>query len=233
MGGKHAGKRSRSLDQEPKDLRGSKARRSQQSKRSGDLKRSAEQGTKERGPSPQEEDREKAVVQAMNDIAPNKELTLRTYQLKDLPRMLDIIMEYVPQLPNYATIKCDRSRVEYVLRHNIDNAAAFCCWVVCDTHDEVQGGAAGWCVMSLLSKDLVADDVFMFVLPEYRTLRNANMLLVAYKEWAQARGAKLIRASHTGGSFRPGTKEYDLFNALLTRQGFKPVGTIYHLEPEN
>ena len=174
------------------------------------------------------------MVQALNETpAPNKELTLRTYQLKDLPRMLDIIMEYVPQLPNYATIKCDRSRVEYVLRHNIDNAAAFCCWVVCDTHDEVQGGAAGWCVMSLLSKDLVADDVFMFVLPEYRTLRNANMLLVAYKEWAQARGAKLIRASHTGGSFRPGTKEYDLFNALLTRQGFKPVGTIYHLEPEN
>ena len=169
----------------------------------------------------------------MNDVAQNKELYLRTYQAKDLPRMGDIIMEYVPQLPNYSRIKMDRARIDYVLRHNIDNAAAFCCWVLCDTHDIVQGGGAGWCVMSLLSTDLVADDVFMFVLPEWRSLRNANMLITAYKEWALARGAKLIRASHTGGSFKPGTKEYALYNALLIRQGFQPVGTIYHLEPEN
>jgi len=167
------------------------------------------------------------------EAAVDKSLVIRTYQAKDLPRMLDIIMEYVPQLPNYARMKMDRERIEYVLRHNIDNAAAFCCWVLCDTHDVVQGGGAAWCVMSLLSKDMIADDVFMFVLPEYRTLRNANQLLVAYIEWAHARGAKLIRASHTGGSFPPGSKEYELFDALLRRQGFKSVGTIYHLEPEN
>lgn len=162
----------------------------------------------------------------------NKELYLRLYKLTDIARMTDLIMENVPLLPNYSRLRMDRGRVEYVLRHNVDNAAAFCAWVVCDTQDVVQGGGGGWCVMSLMSKDLVADDIFLFVVPEYRTLRNANLLITAYKEWAQARGAKLIRASHSGGSFQPGTKEYELYNALLIRQGFKPVGTIYHLEPE-
>jgi len=169
----------------------------------------------------------------MEEVATSKELTLRLYQMRDLPRMIDIIMQYVPQLPNYKKLKLDRNRIEYVLVHNIDNAAAFNCWVLCDTHDVVQGGVAGWCVMSLLSKDLVADDVFMFVVPEYRSLRNANRLIEAYKEWAQARGATLIRASHSGGSFPPGTKEYELFDTLLTRHGFRSVGSIYHLEPEN
>jgi hypothetical protein len=87
--------------------------------------------------------------------------------------------------------------------------------------------------MSLVSTDLIADDIFLFVEPEFRTLHNANKLIQVYKEWALARGAKLIRASYSGGSFPPGTKEYEAFNMLLTRQGFKPVGTIYHLEPEN
>ena len=165
--------------------------------------------------------------------ATGKALELRPYQAKDFERMIDLIVEHVPKLPNYRKLKTDRKRIEYVLRHNIDNAAAFGCWVLCDTHDVVQGGVGGFCVMSLLSLDLIADDIFLFVVPEYRTLHNANQLIQVYKEWAQARGAVLIRASYSGGSFPPGTKEYEAFNMLLRRQGFVPVGTIYHYEPEN
>jgi GNAT superfamily N-acetyltransferase len=143
--------------------------------------------------------------------------------------MIDILMEWIPRLPNYAMIVPDRKRIEYVLKNNIDNAAAFACWVLCDSHDVVQGGGAGFTIMSLLSQDHVSDDVFMFVLPEFRNLKNSNMLLEAYKDWAKARGAKLIRASHTGGSFPEGSKEQKMFDQLLKRHGFLPVGTIYHL----
>jgi GNAT superfamily N-acetyltransferase len=137
-------------------------------------------------------------------------------------------MGALPQLPNYAKITPDRERMKYVLEHNIQNAFAFCGWVVCDSHDVPQGCAAGWCVMSLMSTDMIADDVFMWVEPEYRTYKNAAMLLGAYVDWSKARGAKLIRASHTGGSFPRGSKEHTLFDALLRRQGFKEVGSIYH-----
>lgn len=169
----------------------------------------------------------------MKEALQGKQLDLRVYKAKDFKRMTDLIVEHVPKLPNYNKLRMDRDRIEYVLKHNIDNAAAFGCWVLCDTHDEVQGGVGGFCVMSLVSTDLIADDIFLFVEPEFRTLHNANKLIQVYKEWALARGAKLIRASYSGGSFPPGTKEYEAFNMLLTRQGFKPVGTIYHLEPEN
>jgi GNAT superfamily N-acetyltransferase len=158
----------------------------------------------------------------------SRELTLRTYQTRDIPRCLDILMAAIPQLPNYAMITPDRDRIQYVLVHNVDNANAFCGWVLCDSHDVPQGCGAGWCVMSLMSQDLVADDVFMWVEPEYRSLRNANLLFAAYQEWALGRGAKLIRATHTGGSFRKGTKEAQLWDALLRRAKFVEVGSVYH-----
>jgi GNAT superfamily N-acetyltransferase len=158
-----------------------------------------------------------------------KDLTLRLYQPRDIPRLIKILYAAIPQLPNYKMIKPDKGRIEYVLTHNIDNASAFAGWVLCDSHDEVQGLAAGWCVRNLISLDFVADDVFMWVEPEYRTFKNANMLLTTYVEWAQARGAKLIRASHTGGSFPKGSREGKLFDAMLRRLKFKEVGSVYHL----
>ena len=137
-------------------------------------------------------------------------------------------MGSIPQLPNYRMITPDRGRTEYVLKHHIDNGAAFAGWVLCDSHDQIQGIGAGWCVLNLISFDFVADDVFMWVEPEYRSYRNVAQLVKTYVAWAKARDAKLIRASHTGGSFPRGTKEAELYHALLTRLGFNEVGSVYH-----
>lgn len=158
----------------------------------------------------------------------SRELTLRLYQKRDIPRALDMLMNALPQLPNYSMIKPDRDRIKYVLEHNVMNAYAFAGWVLCDSHDIPQGCVAAWCVMSLMSTDLVADDIFMWVEPEYRSYKNAAMLVTAYVDWCKARGAKLIRASHTGGSFPKDSKEGKLFDALLRRLGFKEVGSVYH-----
>lgn len=158
-----------------------------------------------------------------------RELTLRMYQQRDIPRCLDILMAALPRLPNYSKIEPNRERMKYVLEHNIQNANAFAGWVLCDSDDVPQGCGGAWCVTSLMSLDLVADDIFMWVEPEYRTYKNASMLLQVYIEWAKARGAKLIRASHTGGSFPKDSKDGKLFDALLRRHGFKEVGSIYHL----
>jgi GNAT superfamily N-acetyltransferase len=158
----------------------------------------------------------------------SKDVTLRSYQPRDVPRLIKMFMGALPQLPNYAMITPDPERIEYVLVHNINNAAAFAGWVVCDSHDVPQGAIAGWCVKNIMSQDLVADDIIMWVEHEFRTLRTANMLIQTYVEWAQARGAKLIRASHTGGSWAEDSKEYMMFDALLRRHGFKEVGSVYH-----
>ena len=162
----------------------------------------------------------------------SRELTLRMYQQRDVGRLINLLMQAVPQLPNYKMLEPDRDRIAYLLNHNIGNASAFCGWVLCDSHDTVQGGGAGWCVMSLVSKDIIADDAFMWVESEYRSYRSAAMLVNAYVDWAKARGAKLIRASHTGGSFPKGTREGKLYDALLSRLGFKEVGSVYHYSPK-
>jgi GNAT superfamily N-acetyltransferase len=156
------------------------------------------------------------------------DLTLRLYQPRDVGRLTDMLMAAVPQLPNYCMINPDRERIKYVLDHNIQNAHSFCGWVVCDSHDIPQGCAATWCVMSIVSKDLIADDVFTWVEPEYRSYKAAAMLINAQVEWSKARGARLIRASHTGGSFPKDSREGKLYDALLRKLGFKEVGSIYH-----
>jgi GNAT superfamily N-acetyltransferase len=158
----------------------------------------------------------------------NKDLELRMYKPHDIPRCVHLLMNAIPQLPNYRWITPDEGRIRYVLEHNIDNAAAFAGWVLCDSHDVVYGFGGAWCVCSLMSYDFVADDIFLWVEPEYRTYKNTSKLFHAYVEWAKGKGAKLIRASHTGGSFPKGSKEAELFNAILERQGFKEVGAIFH-----
>jgi hypothetical protein len=60
----------------------------------------------------------------------------------------------------------------------------------------------------------------MWIEPEYRTYRSASMLVGVYVDWAKARGAKLIRASHTGGSFPKDTKEGKLYDAFLKATRF-------------
>jgi len=165
----------------------------------------------------------------MTSIQKNRELALRTYEPRDIPRAVDLLMVALPALPNYRMITPDRERIEYVLTAGIDNAESFAGWVLCDTHNTVHGFSGGWCVRSLMSLDYVADDIFCWVEPEYRSYGNVRKLINAYAEWATAKGAKLIRASYSGGSFPPGSREAAAFDAILKRQGFKNIGNIYHL----
>ena len=157
-----------------------------------------------------------------------KDLTLRTYEKKDITHVIELICLAIPQLPNYKMITPDAGRIRYVLEHHIDNAAAFAGWVLCDSHDMVHGFGGGWCVGNLMSYDLVADDIFMWIEPEYRNHRNVSKLIHTFVAWAKGKGAKLIRASHSAGSFPKNSKEALLYHAMLERLGFEEVGSIYH-----
>jgi len=157
-----------------------------------------------------------------------RELTLRALRIEDIPQMVQLAVEGLPQLPNYRMITPVPERIEYLLRNNIQNAASTQIWVMCDAHTVIQGGGGGWCVPNLLSYDMVADDIFMWIRPEYRTFKSSALLIRTYLDWAKARGAKLIRASHTGGSWPKGSKEEKMFSLLLQKFGFKEGGTIFH-----
>lgn len=153
-----------------------------------------------------------------------KEVIIRPYELLDIPAIVDSVVTEVPKLANYKDIVPARDRIEYVLKHNHGNASSFQCWLLIDKENgTLAGGAAGYCVPGLLTWDLQASDTFLFVYPEYRTLRHCLLLLVAYKEWAKARGAKSITATHTAG-YRT-----DAFSEVMRRQGYVEVGRMWQL----
>lgn len=154
----------------------------------------------------------------------SKECIIRPYEKADIPAIIASVREEVPKLPNYENINIADNRLEYLLTHNHGNASSFQCWILVDKETgRLAGGAAGYCVPSMLSWDLVSQDLFMFVYPDWRTLRHCTMLLVAYKEWAKARGAKSIMATHTSGYRR------EAFSEIMRRQGYVEAGTLWML----
>ena len=136
--------------------------------------------------------------------------------------MVRIACENINKLPNYATCKVDKGRIQFLLDHNLTNDGQFVAFVLADERDEVVGAILAYCAMLYFSWDMVAGDIFLYIVPEHRSLLNATLLLKAYTDWATARGAKLIQATHTGGLNDRGMA------LLLGTLGFEPVGQLYH-----
>lgn len=149
--------------------------------------------------------------------------TMRPYELRDIPELLRLAKEHIPQLPNYKDIKVDTERLAYLLRHNHGNASYFQAWVLVNEKEEIVGTMSGYCTQGMFTWDFIATDVFLFVLEEYRTLKRATQLVEAYKSWAIARGAVLVKASVSGG------QEPEAFDLFMKRLGFEDVGKVYHL----
>jgi hypothetical protein len=149
---------------------------------------------------------------------------IRPYEVSDIPFMVDSVCKYVPELPAYKNITVSSVRVEYILKHNHGNASHFQSWVLIDKKtNQLVGGSAGFCVPGMLTLDLVSNDVFLFILPEWRTLRHCCSLIVAYTQWAKARGCKLIMANQTSGY------RIEALSAVMRRMGFEEVGKQFML----
>lgn len=147
---------------------------------------------------------------------------MRPYVPSDIPFLVDGVCRFVPELPHYKDITVAPNRIEYLLKNNFGSDSMMKAWVLVDPEtNQLVGGVAGYCVPGMLTWDLVAQDIFLFVLPEWRSLRNLLMLMTAYKEWAKARGAKLIMASYMGGH------RIDSMAKVMVRQGYVEAGTLW------
>lgn len=154
----------------------------------------------------------------------NKDQTqMRPYQLKDIPQITAAVKKYLPELPHYKNVLVAEDRLDYLLRMNFGKDGYFACWVHENETGKIVGGLAAYCTQGMVTWDLIANDVFLFVFPEYRTLKRANDLVNAYKDWAIARGAVLITGSVQSGY------EPEKFDAFMKKLDFVPVGTLYQL----
>lgn len=154
------------------------------------------------------------------------ETKMRPYRLEDVDQITAAVKKYLPELPHYKNITVAEDRLAYLLRMNFGRDSYFSCWVLENKDGKVVGGIAAYVIQGMVTWDLIANDVFLFIFPEYRTLARANMLVKAYKDWAIARGSVLITASVQSGY------EPDKFDIFMRRLDFIPSGTLYHLRTD-
>jgi GNAT superfamily N-acetyltransferase len=147
---------------------------------------------------------------------------VRRYAESDIPSMIDVAEREIPKLPNYKGVKVDRGRIKYMLDNNINNDGYFMVFVLVNDLQEVVGGLAAYCVTMAFSWDRACNDMFFFILPEWRTLPNALKLMRAYRDWALARKAIIIGATYTSGWNDKG------MDKLIRMMGFTPIGGLYH-----
>ena len=156
-------------------------------------------------------------------MPPNsKNTTLRRYAMGDIPYIVDVAAREVPKLPNYAGVVVDRSRIQALLEQNVNNDGYFMTFLLVNDYGDIVGGIGAYCVTMAFSWDRVTNDVFLFILPEWRTLPNAQKLIRAYLSWGLARKATIIGATYTGGGNDDG------MDRLLKSVGFEPIGKLYH-----
>lgn len=84
---------------------------------------------------------------------------------------------------------------------------------------EVVGALVGMAVPSFFGRDLVANDLGLFVAPAHRHGLVAARLIRAFVAWAEARGAKQVRPGVSTG--HPGAER------LLEALGFARVGAAF------
>jgi hypothetical protein len=153
--------------------------------------------------------------------------TLRLYKLEDIPMLCALVAKYVPELPNYDGITVDKDRVAYILRQHVQNSQSFACWLLVNSADQPVGGIAAQITPSFLTNDKISNDNFLFVLPGWRNLKNANILVSTYKQWSIAMGCILTKGSCMGGY------EPDAMDIFMKRNGFKPMGALYAIRNDN
>lgn len=148
--------------------------------------------------------------------------TMRQYNMSDVNALVGLLVKYLPELPNYRTVAVDPSRVRFVLEHNLNNESTVMCRVLCDSHDNIVGGMVAYCNTAFFSWEKVAQDIFLFVVPEFRSLKNAQKLIRMYVEWAKLRKPVLITATVLSGY------EPEAMDMLMRREKFQKMGMIYH-----
>lgn len=83
------------------------------------------------------------------------------------------------------------------------------------------GALGGILFLDPNNNDLVATELFWYVLPEYRNSVESVRLLVAFERWAKEMDARRVSMMHTFGS------QVEQLSAIYTRLGYRPLEVHY------
>ena len=120
---------------------------------------------------------------------------LRNMTVEDIPEVTELAAVMYRESENYRAMSFSPERVREMALMVIQNGFA----MVAVQDGKIIGLMAGSLVQPAFSKDLMACDFLLYVLPEYRGGMAAVKLVAAYVQWARKGGAKIISVGVTAG----------------------------------
>lgn len=142
-------------------------------------------------------------------------MPIRKALLEDLPVLLQLGELMHAESPRYSRLTFSMERAGKTLRFLIENAEGVV--FVAEEAGQIIGGIGGLASAHWSSEDVVADEVFFFLLPNRRGRFAASRLICALRAWADLRGAHWLSAGLSTG-LPP-----ERMAALYKRLGFTPV----------
>lgn len=146
-------------------------------------------------------------------------MKLRMATVDDLP-VIVMLGRVMHQESSFAPMNYDMDRVKGTISDLI-NKSQFVV-VTEDTNGEVIGGMVGMVTQSWFGRDMVANDLALFVAGDARGGMAAIKMMKAFVHWAKLAGAKQIRPGVTTGHERA--------EQLFERLGFARCGASFVME---
>lgn len=146
---------------------------------------------------------------------------IRVATIEDVPRIADIGAMMHAESPEYRDIEYDRDKVAQTMIGLIEHGVVF----LYESGGEIRGGVAGGLSEFWFSRERIAGDFSLFVLPEHRQGMIAVRLVLAFKAWAKMRGARRVTMGITTGIHEEATAQLYLStgmrrNGLLFAEDF-------------
>lgn len=145
---------------------------------------------------------------------------IRAAKHDDIPRLVEL-GQLLHDTSSYASVGMNPEKVGKLLGQLIDGLGVV---FVAEVSGEIVGGFAGAITEQWFSDDLIAFDYSLFIEPSKRQGLTALKLVLAFQEWAKAKGAKEIRMGITTGMNVDGTSR------LYRHLGFEYVGPLFKME---
>ena len=139
---------------------------------------------------------------------------IRQMMESDIQEVVELAAVMFAESTNYRALEFSPERVREMALMVIQNGFA----MVAVQDGKIIGLMAGSLVQPAFSKDLMACDFLLYVLPEHRGGTAAVKLVAAYVQWARKGGAKIITVGVTAGI------DNDVAISFYRAMGFRESG---------
>ncbi|MFW2152815.1 N-acetyltransferase family protein [Acinetobacter gyllenbergii] len=151
-------------------------------------------------------------------------MKLRLATKDDVPVLIQIGKDFIKESPNFRERSyVEQSAGEHFSRLINGEGVIF----VIENDGHICGGFVGGIGNDWINNQKIAFDYVLYVKPDYRSTKAAYMLVKAFIDWAQLKGADRIQCGTTTG-----VEAASCIN-LYKKFGFKDVGVLLDLELKN